>query len=163
MDFNNQCLSFVASKTHQDHIVPLSRQTFDILKELEELRTTSKYVFPSVKTPLESMSEDTIRQALIRLGFQGRHTAHGFRATARTILGEEIEYRTDIVEHQLAHTVKDPNGTAYNRTKFLRRRKQLMQLWADYLDALRQGGDVSVFKPQDEENVIQFNQSNKSA
>ena len=163
VDFNNQCLSFVARKTHQDHIVPLSRQTFDILKELEELRTTSKYVFPSVKTPLESMSEDTIRQALIRLGFQGRHTAHGFRATARTILGEEIEYRTDIVEHQLAHTVKDPNGTAYNRTKFLRRRKQLMQLWADYLDALRQGGDVSVFKPQDEENVIQFNQSNKSA
>lgn len=163
VDFDNQCLSFVASKTHQDHIVPLSRQTFDILKELEELRTTSKYVFPSVKTPLESMSEDTIRQALIRLGFQGRHTAHGFRATARTILGEEIEYRTDIVEHQLAHTVKDPNGTAYNRTKFLRRRKQLMQLWADYLDTLRQGGDVSVFKPQDEENIIQFNQSNKSA
>ena len=163
VDFDNQCLSFVASKTHQDHIVPLSRQTFDILKELEELRTTSKYVFPSVKTPLESMSEDTIRQALIRLGFQGRHTAHGFRATARTILGEEIEYRTEIVEHQLAHTVKDPNGTAYNRTKFLRRRKQLMQLWADYLDTLRQGGDVSVFKPQDKENIIQFNQSNKSA
>ena len=163
VDFDNQCLSFVASKTHQDHIVPLSRQVFDILKELEELRTTSKYVFPSVKTPLESMSEDTIRQALIRLGFQGRHTAHGFRATARTILGEEIEYRTDIVEHQLAHTVKDPNGTAYNRTKFLRRRKQLMQLWADYLDTLRQGGDVSVFKPQDDENIIQFNQSNKSA
>jgi len=163
VDFDNQCLSFVASKTHQDHIVPLSRQVFDILKELEGLRTTSKYVFPSVKTPLESMSEDTIRQALIRLGFQGRHTAHGFRATARTILGEEIEYRTDIVEHQLAHTVKDPNGTAYNRTKFLRRRKQLMQLWADYLDTLRQGGDVSVFKPQDKENIIQFNQSNKSA
>ena len=157
VDFDNQCLSFVASKTHQDHIVPLSRQVFDILKELEGLRTTSKYVFPSVKTPLESMSEDTIRQALIRLGFQGRHTAHGFRATARTILGEEIEYRTDIVEHQLAHTVKDPNGTAYNRTKFLRRRKQLMQLWADYLDTLRQGGDVSVFKPQDKENIIQFN------
>ena len=85
VDFDNQCLSFVASKTHQDHIVPLSRQVFDILKELEGLRTTSKYVFPSVKTPLESMSEDTIRQALIRLGFQGRHTAHGFRATARTI------------------------------------------------------------------------------
>lgn len=163
VDFDNQCLSFVASKTHQDHIVPLSRQVFDILKELEGLRTTSKYVFPSVKTPLESMSEDTIRQALIRLGFQGRHTAHGFRATARTILGEEIEYRTDIVEHQLAHTVKDPNGTAYNRTKFLRRRKQLMQLWADYLDTLRQGGDVSIFKPQDKENIIQFNQSNKSA
>lgn len=163
VNFESHCLNSVASKTHQDHIVPLSRQAYDILKDLEELRTTSKYVFPSVKTPQECMSEDTIRQALIRIGYQGRHTAHGFRATARTILGEEIEYQTDVIEHQLAHTVKDPNGTAYNRTKFLRRRKELMQLWADYLDTLRQGGDVSVFKPQDEENIIQFNQSNKLA
>lgn len=156
VDFDNSCLSFAASKTHQDHIVPLSRQAFDILKELEDMRTTSEYVFPSVKTGQECMSEDTIRQALIRIGYQGRHTAHGFRATARTILDEEIEYRTDIVEHQLAHKVKDPNGTAYNRTKFLRRRRQLMQLWADYLDTLRQGGDVSIFKPEDDENIIQF-------
>lgn len=156
VDFENSCLSFAASKTHQDHIVPLSRQTFDILKELENMRTTSEYVFPSVKTGQECMSEDTIRQALIRIGYHGKHTAHGFRATARTILDEEIEYRTDIVEHQLAHKVKDPNGTAYNRTKFLRRRRQLMQLWADYLDTLRQGGDVSVFKPEDDENIIQF-------
>lgn len=155
VSFDNQCLNFVASKTHQDHIVPLSRQAYDILKELEELRTSSKYVFPSVKTPQECMSEDTIRQALIRIGYQGKHTAHGFRATARTILGEEIEYQTDIIEHQLAHTVKDPNGTAYNRTKFLRRRKELMQTWADYIDTLRQGGDVTVFKPQ-EGNLIHF-------
>ncbi len=151
VDFENHCLSFKASKTYQDHIVPLSRQSFDILKELEQLKTTSKFVFPSTKTNLECMSEDTIRQALIRLGYKGKHTAHGFRATARTLLGEEIEYRIDIIEHQLAHTVKDPNGTAYNRTKFLRRRKQLMQLWSDYLDTLRQGGDVSIFKPNGSE------------
>jgi len=62
-----------------------------------------------------------------------------------------MEYRTDIIEHQLAHKVKDPNGNAYNRTKFLRRRIQLMQLWADYLDTLRQGGDVSIFKPDPNE------------
>lgn len=102
------------------------------------------------------MSEDTIRQALNRLGYKGKHTAHGFRATARTILGEELEYRVDIIEHQLAHTVRDPNGTAYNRTKFLRRRRELMQLWADYLDTLRQGGDVSVFKPNNDANIIHF-------
>lgn len=153
VDFDNHCLVFIASKTHQDHIVPLSRQAYDILKELELLRTSSKYVFPSVKTPTECLSEDTLRQALNRIGFKGRHTTHGFRATARTILGEEIEYRIDIIEHQLAHTVKDTNGTAYNRTKFLRRRKEMMQLWADYLDTLRQGGDVSVFKPSYDGNI----------
>jgi integrase len=156
VDFENQRLCFRASKTHQEHIVPLSRQAFDILKQLEDTRTTSKFVFPSVKSPHESMSEDTIRQALNRLGYKGKHTAHGFRATARTILGEELEYRIDIIEHQLAHTVRDPNGTAYNRTKFLRRRRELMQLWADYLDTLRQGGDVSVFKPIQEDNLIAF-------
>ncbi|WP_343681996.1 tyrosine-type recombinase/integrase [Acinetobacter baylyi] len=160
VDFERRQLSFSASKTHQEHIVPLSRQAFDILKELQDLQTNSAYVFPSVKTGRECMSEDTIRQGLIRIGYKGRHTAHGFRATARTILDEELEYRTDIIEHQLAHTVKDPNGTAYNRTAFLRRRRELMQLWADYLDTLRQGGDVSQFKPKNEEgNIILFNKN----
>ncbi|MFX9061285.1 site-specific integrase [Acinetobacter baumannii] len=156
VDFENKYLSFAASKTYQDHIVPLSRQAFDILKELADMRTTSKYVFPSIKTPSECISEDTLRQALNRLGFKGKHSIHGFRATARTLLDEEIEYRTDIVEHQLAHTVKDPNGTAYNRTKFLRHRREMMQLWADYLDTLRQGGNTSEFKPQSEGNIIKF-------
>lgn len=151
VDFENRYLSFKASKTNQDHLVPLSRQAFDILKELEEMRTSSPFVFPSVKTPLECISSDTLTQVLKRLGFKGKHTVHGFRATARTLLDEEMEYRTDIIEHQLAHKVKDPNGIAYNRTKFLRRRVQLMQLWADYLDTLRQGGDVSIFKPDPNE------------
>lgn len=155
VDFEKRRLTFKASKTHQAHLVPLSRQAFDILKELEELRTTSKYVFPSIKKPTECISEDTLRQALNRLGYRGLHTTHGFRATARTLLGEEIEYRIDIIEHQLAHTVRDPNGTAYNRTKFLRRRRELMQLWADYLDTLRQGGDVSIFKPKEEDELFE--------
>ena len=164
VDFESRCLSFAASKTNQEHIVPLSIQAYDILKQLEELRTTSKYVFPSVKTSSECMSTETLTQVLKRLGFKGKHTAHGFRATARTLLDEEIEYRTDIVEHQLAHKVKDPNGTAYNRTKFLRRRREMMQLWSDYLDTLRQGGDVSKFKPNDEsENLILFKQNSKTA
>ncbi|WP_410249701.1 tyrosine-type recombinase/integrase, partial [Acinetobacter baumannii] len=82
---------------------PLSRQAFDILKQLEDMRTTSEFVFPSVKSPHESMSEDTIRQALNRLGYRGKHTAHGFRATARTILGEELEYRVDIIAVSYTH------------------------------------------------------------
>ena len=96
--------------------------------------------------------------ALKRMGFGGKQTAHGFRATARTLLDEELDTRSDIIEHQLAHKVRDPNGTAYNRTKFLKKRQKMMQLWADYLDALRLDQDVTRFKPQDDEmdNIIQF-------
>ena len=163
--YDNKCAHCKEKKKlTKDHIVPLSIQAYDILKQLEGLRTTSRYVFPSVKTSSECMSTETLTQVLKRLGFKGKHTAHGFRATARTLLDEEIEYRTDIVEHQLAHKVKDPNGTAYNRTKFLRRRREMMQLWSDYLDTLRQGGDVSKFKPNDEsENLILFKQNSKTA
>jgi integrase len=65
-------------------------------------------------------------------------TAHGFRAMARTILDEQLNYRPDFIEHQLAHAVRDPNGRAYNRTKYLPQRKEMMQKWADYLDGLKQ-------------------------
>lgn len=149
VDFEKHQLSFIASKTHQEHIVPLSRQAFDLLKQAEELRTTSKFVFPSCKTNKECISEGTISGALERIGYKGKQTHHGFRATACTITDEEMEFPTDAVEHQLAHKVKDSNGRAYNRTTKLRRRRQLMQLWSDYLDTLRQDGDVSIFKPQD--------------
>jgi integrase len=69
-------------------------------------------------------------------------TGHGFRAMARTILHEELHIKPEVIEHQLAHTVPDPLGTAYNRTKFLKERKAMMQLWADYLDKLKTGADV---------------------
>jgi integrase len=65
-------------------------------------------------------------------------TGHGFRAVARTILDEVLGFRPDIIEHQLAHTVKDPNGRAYNRTAHLAERRVMMQRWADYLDELKQ-------------------------
>jgi integrase len=70
----------------------------------------------------------------------GEHTPHGFRATARTLLDEELGFRTDIIEHQLAHAVRDPNGRAYNRTNFHAERRLMMQTWSDYLDQLA-GGD----------------------
>lgn len=162
--FKDRNLKFAASKTNQEHTVPLSRQAFDILKELEEMRTTSEYVFPSVKTSKECMSDGTLIQLLKRIGFNGQHTAHGFRATARTLLDEELGYRTDIIEHQLAHQVRDPNGRSYNRTTFYNARCEMMQQWADYLDTLRQGGDVSHFKPtHGNENLILFKQSTRTA
>jgi len=66
-------------------------------------------------------------------------TVHGFRAMARTILDEVLGVRPDIIEHQLAHQVKDPLGRAYNRTKFIDERRKMMQQWADYLDGLKKG------------------------
>jgi integrase len=74
------------------------------------------------------------------------HSAHGFRAMARTIMDEVMGERVDLLEHQLAHQVKDANGRAYNRTAHLPARRQMMQRWADYLDSLRIGADVIPFK-----------------
>jgi integrase len=89
------------------------------------------------------MSENTINSALHGMGINKEtHTAHGFRAMARTIMDEVLEVRVDLIEHQLAHAVKDPNGRAYNRTAHLPARRAMMQRWADYLDKLRIGADV---------------------
>jgi integrase len=75
------------------------------------------------------------------MGFSNKEmTVHGFRATARTILDEVLGVRPDFIEHQLAHSVKDPNGRAYNRTAHLLERHKMMQVWADYLDSLKCNG-----------------------
>lgn len=89
------------------------------------------------------MSENTINSALHQMGINKEaHTAHGFRAMFRTIADEVLGERVDLIEHQLAHNVKDPLGRAYNRTSHLPARTAMMQRWADYLDTLRIGGDV---------------------
>ncbi|MCY1246784.1 Prophage integrase IntA [compost metagenome] len=91
------------------------------------------------------MSENTVNAALRALGYSSDiHTAHGFRATARTILDEVLGERVDFIEHQLAHTVNDTNGRAYNRTAHLPARREMMQRWANYLDKLRIGAEVIV-------------------
>lgn len=85
------------------------------------------------------MSENTLGQALKRLGYSGKeHTIHGFRATARTLLVEKLKYDEKLVEMQLGHRVRDMHGRAYNRTTFIDERAEMMQRWADYLDELRQ-------------------------
>lgn len=85
------------------------------------------------------MSGAAVPVALHKLGYKGKQTAHGFRATARTILDEVLQQRPDFIEHQLAHAVRDPLGRAYNRTSHLTERKKMMQRWADYLDELKKG------------------------
>lgn len=130
-------------KMGNDHIVPLCGQAVDILRSIQPLTGAGRYVFPSIRTGQRPMSENTVNSALRALGYPTEvHTGHGFRAMARTIMDEVLEMRVDLIEHQLAHTVKDPNGRAYNRTAHLPARRKMMQKWGDYLDKLRAGGDV---------------------
>ena len=126
-------------KMGEPHIVPLSHQAVECLRELHRLTGTRRYVF-GVARP---MSENTINCALRRLGYgKDEMTGHGFRAMARTILDEVLGERPDFIEHQLAHAVRDPLGRAHNRTTHLPARRDMMQRWADYLDRLKNGADV---------------------
>lgn len=128
----------VRMKMNIEHIVPLSRQAVEILRKLYPATGDGRYVFPSLRTANECMSENTVNAALRGLGYgKEEMTGHGFRAMARTMLDEVLGERVDLIEHQLAHAVKDPNGRAYNRTKHLPARREMMQRWADYLDKLR--------------------------
>jgi len=134
-------------KMKLDHLVPLSTQAVEILRGIKLITGHGRFVFPSLRTGERPMSENTINAALRGMGYSKEvHTAHGFRATARTIMDEVLSQRVDLIEHQLAHAVKDPNGRAYNRTAHLPARKVMMQVWADYLDKLRLGADVIQFK-----------------
>lgn len=125
-------------KMKQPHLVPLSKQSIEILEEIKPLTGHEKYVFPSTRSFSRCMSDNTINAAFRRMGFDGETiTGHGFRATARTILDEVLGFRVDFIEHQLAHAVRDPNGRAYNRTSHHVERRKMMQEWADYLDKLK--------------------------
>jgi integrase len=131
---------FRVSKTHTDHVVPLASQAVAVLAEVRQLTGRGQFVFPSARSNSRPMSENTVNAALRRLGIPSDElTGHGFRAMARTILDEVHGFRIDLIEHQLAHAVRDPLGRAYNRTSHLPERRRMMQAWADYLDSLRIG------------------------
>lgn len=135
-------------KTREPHLVPLSRQAVELLEDLQPLSGDRAHVFPGGHDPRKPISENALNAALRRLGYdKDTMTGHGFRAIARTLLDEELHFRPDYIEHQLAHAVRDPNGRAYNRTKHLPERRKMMQAWADYLDRLKaQAGNVLEFK-----------------
>lgn len=125
------------------HLVPLSTQAVDVLRELQLLTGGGVFVFPALTTRQRCMSENTVRSALRRMGYGNEDmTAHGFRATARTLIAERLGVEDKIIEAQLAHAVGDALGRAYNRTQYLEQRRDMLQRWADYLERLREGGDV---------------------
>ncbi|MDB0507661.1 integrase arm-type DNA-binding domain-containing protein [Ralstonia solanacearum] len=140
---------FVASKKGGvPHIVPLATQAVAILRELHALTGHGRYVFPGARDKRKPMSEAAINAALKRMGIdtQKEFTGHGVRPIARTILREVLGFEAEVIELQLAHRKKDPNGAAYDRVAFLAVRKQMMQAWADYLDDLRRGAKVLPLK-----------------
>lgn len=125
------------------HLVPLSAQAVAVLRDLHPLTGHSAMVFPGERNHARPISENSVRTALITMGYTPEvQTWHGFRATARTMLAERLDCDPLVIEAQLAHAVKDANGRAYNRTQYLAHRARMMQQWADYLDKLRQGADV---------------------
>lgn len=134
---------YFVTKTKTSHSVPLASQAVAILRELHPLTGRGRYVFPGTRDKEQPMSGGAIGMALRRAGYNTReeHTGHGFRAMARTILHEELEFDRDVIEHQLAHRVPDALGSAYNRTKFMKQRRAMMQQWADYLDKLKAADD----------------------
>lgn len=134
---------YLVTKTKTDHLVPLASQAVAALRELQALTGHGEYVFPG-RDPQKPMSGAAVNAALRRMGYDTKTeiTGHGFRAMARTILHQEIGIAPEVIEHQLAHRVPDALGTAYNRTKFLKERRAMMQQWADYLDKLKTGAEV---------------------
>lgn len=120
------------------HLVPLSDQSIKVLRSLEPLTGHGALVFPGERNHDRPISENSVRTALITMGYKpDTHTWHGFRATARTMLAEQLDVDPLIIEAQLAHAVKDANGRAYNRTEYLQQRIAMMQRWSDYLERLK--------------------------
>ena len=124
----------------EPHVVPLPKQAVAMLRELKPLSGRGRYVFPGQRDHDRPMSDNSVRTALYSLGFGDEQSWHGFRASARTMLVDQLDLDPLAIEANLAHAVKDANGRSYNRTKYLAKRFDQVQQWADYLDRLRNGG-----------------------
>lgn len=136
-------------KTGQDFTTALPRQALEVLREMYMRSAGSEYVFPpQARQKKEHINRDSLSAALRDLGFQGQQTAHGFRATLRTVGRERLNIEVDVLEAQLAHAPKNEVDAAYARMRFREKRREIMQRWADYLDELRMGSNVVPFKRQ---------------
>lgn len=134
-------------KMRHAHIVPLQRQSLALLRELQIYSLGHEYVFPPLaRQTTPHLHRDALSAALRRMGFQGKHATHGFRAMLRTMARERLHIDADVLEAQLAHAKKGEVNRAYDRTTFGDDRRRVMQQWADYLDSLRSGANVVPLK-----------------
>ena len=128
------------------HVVPLPKQALELLESIKPITGHGQFVFPGERNHDRPMSDNAIRSALYSLGFGEEQKPHAFRATARTMLVDELGLDPLMIEANLAHGARDRLGKSYNRTQYLKQRFEMVQLWADYLDKLAAGGDVIEFK-----------------
>ena len=139
IDFDKAQWKIPASrmKMKEQHIVPLSTQSIAVLKEIHKIthHNYCNYIFPSQHDPRKIMSENTFLRVIEIMGYKGKATAHGFRATASTILNEN-GYRPDVIERQLAHCERDQIRAAYNHAEYLPERREMMQWWGNYLEKI---------------------------
>ncbi len=124
-------------KMGKDHMVPLARQVVEMLKKQKELTGQWDWVFPGVISPRKAMSNNTILGAIKRMGYKDKTTGHGFRALAMTTIKEKLGYLHEVIDRQLAHEPASKVDRAYNRAKFIEKRTEMMQDWADYLDRVK--------------------------
>jgi len=133
-------------KMREPHMVPLSSQAVALLRELHTLTGGRELLFPNYRNPKTCMTATTLNRALERMGFNGKDSigfsAHGFRATASTILNES-GYRPDVIERQLAHAERNKTRASYNRAEYLEERRAMLQQWADLIDAIAKGANVT--------------------
>ena len=125
-------------KMRAEHVVPLSKQSVEVVRQMVPLSGERDLVFPSPFYPSKSLSENTLNSALSRMGYRGEATAHGFRALFSTV-SNEAGWNPDVIERQLAHVERNQVRAAYNRSTYVQERAELMQWWADHLDACKQG------------------------
>ncbi len=130
-------------KMKREHVVPLAPQAVKLLRELRALPGSgaSPFLFPSPSRE-GHMSNNTMLYALYRLGYHGRATVHGFRAMASTSLNE-MGFRPDLIERQLAHQERDAARAAYNRAEYLAERRAMMKDWANHVDDVTRGNVLS--------------------
>ncbi|MBP9060334.1 MAG: integrase arm-type DNA-binding domain-containing protein [Rhodoferax sp.] len=130
----------------EPHTVPLPTQAVALLRSLHPLTGRGRFVFPGERSHDRPISDNSVRSGLYALGFGKEQTWHGFRASARTMLVDQLNMDPLAIEANLAHAVRDANGRSYNRTVYLKQRFELVQKWADFLDRLAKGGDVVPIK-----------------
>ncbi len=138
------------TKMRRAHIVPLARQVLALLAQLDTFTGGGRLLFPTLQDPNRAMSDNTLNAVLRRLGYTSeQHTAHGFRTTASTLLNEQ-GFHPDLIELQLAHKERNETRATYNKSERLPERRTMMQLWATYLDALKEGARVSAIREGDQ-------------
>ncbi|WP_256210780.1 site-specific integrase [Sphingomonas sp. OV641] len=125
------------TKMRRSHEVPLSRQAIAIIESMRPISGIADYVFPAFHSRTRPISENTVNQALRRLGYQGVMTAHGFRSTASSLLNESERWSPDVIESALAHQDQNAVRATYNRASYWKTRVEMMQWWSDHLDTLR--------------------------